>query len=42
MTGDTLGPALERLPPAVRERRIEKPLDLVVLRRMLAACLERK
>ena len=36
MTGDTLGSTLDRLPPELREWRIEKPMDLVVLRRMLA------
>ena len=41
MTGDTLGPALERLPPAMRDRRIEKPIDLAALRRLMAERLAR-
>ena len=36
MTGDTLGSALQRLPPAMREQRIEKPIDLAALRRLMA------
>ena len=36
MTGDTLGSTRDRLPPEVRRRLVEKPIDLVALRRVLA------
>jgi two-component system NtrC family sensor kinase len=36
MTGDTLGPALQLLPPAMQRQRIEKPIDLASLRLLMA------
>ena len=42
MTGDTLGSALARVPTSIRNRCIEKPMDLGELRRTLSDCLKRK